>query len=185
MSISKKNIRKGIRGNLKKKTEEEKAKKSKIIEKRLFSSLEYKKARAVMFYVSKEDEVDTRGMIKDALEQGKEVAVPYLEDETKHIIASRLKNERHLELGPYGIYHTKKDENFKEIPLDRIDLVVVPGVAFDEDNNRLGRGEGCYDRFLEKLPPRIPTIGLCFDFQKVMSLPRDSHDFPVSKVITD
>ena len=185
MSISKNNIRKGIRSNLKKTAKEEKAKKSKIIEKRLFSSLEYKKARAVMFYVSKEDEVDTRGMIKDALEQGKEVAVPYLEDETKHIIASKLKNERHLELGPYGIYHTKKDENFEEIPLDRIDLVVVPGVAFDENNNRLGRGKGYYDRFLSKLPVDKVTVGLAFDFQIVRNLPKDSHDISVSIVLTN
>ena len=71
------------------------------------------------------------------------------------------------------------------VDAERIGLVIVPGVAFDIKNGRLGRGKGYYDRFLEKLPPGKTTIGLAFDFQIVKDLPKDSHDIPVSKVITD
>ena len=63
-------------------------------------------------------------------------------------------------------------------------MVVVPGVAFDKKNNRLGRGKGYYDRFLKMLPFSTPTIGLAFDFQIVENLPvKEPHDVPVSQVI--
>ena len=125
-------------------------------------------------------------MIDEALKSGKKVVVPRVVSETKEIIASEIDDaKKDLELGPYGIYHPRKDVRLEEIPLEEIDLVIVPGVAFDEENNRLGRGEGYYDRFLKKLPDRIPTIGLCFDFQRINYLPKDSHDIPVSKVITN
>ena len=67
---------------------------------------------------------------------------------------------------------------------DDIDLIVVPGVAFDKKNIRLGRGHGYYDRFLSGLPKRTKTIGLAFDFQVLEDLPQDPHDVPVSTIIT-
>ncbi len=186
MNKLKEEIRKEILNELKKQKKEERRHKSEIIKKKLFSSERFKKARVVMFYVSRDEEVNTRGMIGDALKIGKKVVVPYSVSETKEIIASELIDARKdLELGPYGIYQPRKDTHLRKIPLGEIDLVTVPGVAFDEKNNRLGRGKGYYDRFLKKLPPGIETIGLCFDFQLVNYLPQDSHDFPVSKVISN
>ena len=70
-------------------------------------------------------------------------------------------------------------------PLDEIDLSIIPGVAFDKKNHRLGRGAGYYDRFLSSLPRKIPSIGLAFDFQIVASFPLQEHDVPVSRVITN
>jgi 5-formyltetrahydrofolate cyclo-ligase len=59
----------------------------------------------------------------------------------------------------------------------------VPGLAFDKKGNRLGRGKGCYDRFLKRLPKKIPTIGLAFDFQILPKIPAKTHDISVNKVI--
>ncbi len=186
MDKLKEEIRKEIFSKLKKQEKEERAHKSQIIKKKLFSSGKFKKARVMMIYVSRDEEVNTRGMIDDALKIGKRVVVPYSVSETKEIIASELIDaKKDLELGPYGIYQPGKGASFRKIPLDEIDLVIVPGVAFDEEKNRLGRGKGYYDRFLKKLPPGIETIGLCFDFQLVDYLPQDSHDFPVFRVITN
>jgi 5-formyltetrahydrofolate cyclo-ligase len=67
----------------------------------------------------------------------------------------------------------------KEVPLEDIDLIIVPGIAFDKKNVRLGRGHGYYDRFLCALPNKTRTVGLAFDFQVVEHLPQDSHDIPV------
>ena len=178
-------IRKEILDKLRKQSASEKSRKDRIIEKRLFSCVEFKKSHAVMFYVSKEEEVNTHRMIKEALATGKRVAVPYSVSETRQIIASELKDpKKDLEIGPYGINQPRKD-TLREMPLEDIDLVVVPGVAFDEKNNRLGRGKGYYDKFLKELSPGTLTIGLCFDFQIVKDLPKEAHDFPVLKVVTN
>ena len=65
-------------------------------------------------------------------------------------------------------------------------MVIVPGLAFDKHNNRLGRGAGYYDRFLSTLPTDIPTVGLAFDFQIIDRLPQQKeHDIPVSHVLVN
>ena len=64
-------------------------------------------------------------------------------------------------------------------------MVVVPGIAFDRSGHRLGHGRGYFDRFLSTLPDKVPTIGLCFDFQRVAALPHEPHDHPVDAVLTN
>ena len=177
-------IRKHIKNIISSHSMLEKAQKSAIIKDRLFNEEEFKRARVVMFYVSLHDEVDTLVMIDEALKTGKRVAVPVILKEEKRLIAGEIHNRlEDLESQHFGIYQPRHDR-VKEIPLDDIDLVVVPGVAFDRKNIRLGRGHGYYDRFLSGLPKRTKTIGLAFDFQVLEDLPQDPHDVPVSKIIT-
>jgi 5-formyltetrahydrofolate cyclo-ligase len=64
-----------------------------------------------------------------------------------------------------------------------IDLVIVPGIAFDKKGNRVGRGKGCYDAFLKKLPKDTPSIGLAFDFQILPAVPSTPADVTVEKVL--
>lgn len=178
-------IRKEILSKLRLLSPEENSRKSEIIKQKLFSMKEFNKSRVVMFYVSMKDEVNTWDMLKEALKIGKRVAVPCTASETDEIIPAEIKDpEKELEIGKYGIYQPGKD-SINKIPLDNIDLVIVPGVAFDEEKYRIGRGKGYYDRFLSRVSSRTVTIGICFDFQVVKSLPRKPHDLPVSKVITD
>lgn len=181
----KKIIRKEILEKLYKQSLEEIGLKSLEIKDKLFSSSMFNKAHTVMFYVSREEEVETHGMIKEALEKGKRVAVPYSVVETNSIIASLISDpKKDLEKGPFGIFEPRKD-SLKLVPLEEIDLIIVPGVAFDEKNYRLGRGKGYYDRFLKSLPSRSVAIGICFDFQRLKSIPVEPHDVPVSLVITN
>ncbi|MCM8760536.1 MAG: 5-formyltetrahydrofolate cyclo-ligase [Candidatus Omnitrophica bacterium] len=162
----------------------EKAAKSDIIKNKLFNEEEFKKAKVVMFYVSLKDEVNTISMIDETIKMGKKVCVPVILKEDKRLVAGEIKDrEKDLERQHFGIYQPKAG-HVREVPLDDIDLVVVPGVAFDRNNVRLGRGHGYYDRFLCGLPEKTKTIGLAFDFQVVEHLPKDSHDIPVSKIIT-
>jgi 5-formyltetrahydrofolate cyclo-ligase len=88
-----------------------------------------------------------------------------------------------LETGPYGVKQPA-DDPAKTLAHDCLDIVIVPGVAFDRKNHRLGRGGGYYDRFLGSLPAHVRTVGLAFDFQVVDSLPfQAEHDVPVSCVL--
>ena len=176
-------IRTHIREKLNSHSELEKTKKSGIIKDRLFNEQAFKEARVVMFYVSLKDEVSTMSMIDEAIKIGKRVCVPVIIKEEKRLIAGEIKNRvADLERQHFGIYQPRAG-HVKEVPLEDIDLIVVPGIAFDKKNVRLGRGHGYYDRFLCAVPNKTRTVGLAFDFQVVEDLPQDSHDIPVWKTI--
>ena len=177
-------IRKQIKSKFREYSPLEKSRKSGIIKDKLFNEEEFKKSKVVMFYVSLKDEVDTCFMIDEALKAGKRVCVPVILKEEKKLIAGEIHNRlEDLESQHFGIFQPRQDR-VKEVPLDDIDLVVVPGVAFDKKNIRLGRGHGYYDRFLSGLPKTTKAIGLAFDFQVLEDLPNDPHDIPVWKTIT-
>lgn len=177
-------IRREIKERIRAVSELEKAEKSAIIKARLFKEEAFKKAHVVMFYVSLKDEVNTYSMIDEAIEAGKKVCVPVILKEDKRLIAGHITDRQaDLEKQHFGIYQPREGR-VREVPLEDIDVVVVPGVAFDRHNVRLGRGHGYYDRFLCGLSAKTKTIGLAFGFQLVDHLPRDSHDVPVTKTIT-
>lgn len=183
MRKSKAQIRKEVSEKLNNQAREEVLKRSEIIRKKLFSLPEFKKSKFVMLYASKDDEVNTGKMVGEALKMGKRVALPRCTS-LKGIVPKEIRNTHtDLEKGIYGIHQPRKGQ--KNIDLEKINLVVVPGVAFDRKNRRLGRGKGYYDRFLKKLPRNKISVGLAFDFQIVKNLPEGSHDVPVSKVITN
>ena len=177
-------IRKHIKEKLNSHSELEKTQKSGIIKDRLFNEKAFEEAKVVMFYVSLKDEVNTISMIDGAIKIGKRVCVPVIIKEEKRLIAGELKNRiADLERQHFGIYQPKAG-HVKEVPLEDIDLIIVPGIAFDKKNVRLGRGHGYYDRFLCAVPNKTRTVGLAFDFQVLEDLPQDSHDIPVWKTIT-
>lgn len=158
---------------------------SRKIQEKLLGSEEFKAGSLIMTYVSLPAEVDTHYLNKTALEEGKRVAVPYLDPGDRSMTVVEITSMDRLEKGPFGIYQPKEGL-FKKISLKEIDLIVVPAIAYDRKNIRLGRGKGYYDRFLSS--PELSsskTIGLAFQFQVLDSLPSDLHDKPVLRVITD
>ena len=158
--------------------------KSRVIRKKLFETPEFKRAHTILFYASFDGEVETFEMMRKALKLNKKIALPIVMRQSKKLIPSRINHLEGLKKGPYGI--SEPVSNGDVIDSADIDLVVVPGVAFDKTNHRLGRGAGYYDRFLRKLPIGTPTVGIGFDFQLVERLPHlQSHDVPVSFVITN
>lgn len=181
----KRKIRKEILEKLKSQNKEKVLEKSAVVKKRLFESEEFKKAGCVVFYVSMANEVSTHEMIDESIQMGKVIGVPVVIKGEKDLTISQISDRiRELENGPYGLSQPKAAE-IKPISYDDMDLVLVPGVAFDKDNNRLGRGKGYYDRFLTKLPKHAITIGVCFDFQVIESVPRLPHDIPVRMFLTN
>lgn len=133
-----------------------------------------------MFYVAFGGEVETKEMIKEAQNSGKIIAVPVCRKHRMSLRPCLLDEHARLKKGPYGISEPAVEECLR---LADLDLVIVPGVAFDKKGNRLGRGKGYYDRFLARLPQRTASLGLAFDFQILPSLPAQRHDIAVSKVL--
>ncbi|NQT95191.1 MAG: 5-formyltetrahydrofolate cyclo-ligase [Candidatus Omnitrophica bacterium] len=177
-------IRKEILAKLRSLDEKERSISCIEIKGRLFVDNDFKKAESIMFYISKDYEVDTWSMIEDALKLGKRIIVPVTDVAKKSLILSEITGLKgQLQKGPYGIYEPKK-ESMKAVKIEDIDMVVVPGIAFDKKGNRIGHGGGYFDRFLKNLPKKIPTIGLAFSCQIVDRIKTLSWDIPVTKVIT-
>ena len=182
---AKEKIRKEILLRLRKQKEEDRRHKSLLILKKLFALVEFKRAKTVLFYASFDGEVETLEMMEQALTLGKKIALPNIHTKNKEIIPTYVNDlQEDLILGPYGIQQSRHHPALG-VELDEIDLSIVPGIAFDRDNYRLGRGAGYYDRFLVRLSKHIPSIGLAFDFQIVSRLPRQEHDIPMTKVISN
>lgn len=147
---------------------------------------EFKVSQTILFYCSFDGEVETFEMMRHASQIGKRIALPVIIKEKKRIVPTLIEHiDADLREGHYGIKAPLHDKA-RELKLSELDMVVVPAVAFDKNNNRLGRGGGYYDRFLGELPSHIPTVGLAFDFQVVDIIPGLSdHDIPVSHVIVN
>jgi len=157
--------------------------KSNRIKKRLFEQDEFRKAQTILFYVSYGSEVYTHDMIKESLSEGKNVVVPYSDTEKRTLILSELHSWNELSVGSYNILEPKK-ENIKEVTVDAIDMIVVPGVAFDSSGRRIGHGFGYYDKLLGG-STHAPSIGLAFELQIVDAVPTEEHDVAVGKIITE
>lgn len=160
---------------------------SSIVQKKVLSEKDFLKAECVMMYVSRGTrEVQTDILMNKALKMGKKVVLPITLYRKRDIIPVYLKDlKRGLIKGLYGIYEPVMSYNEKPAKLEDIDLVIVPGLAFDKNNNRLGHGHGYYDNFLRHLPQHISTIGLGFSFQLFKAIPVTPDDVSLTKVITE
>lgn len=157
--------------------------KSKQIKKRLFAMDKFEQASTILFYVSYDNEVYTHDMIKEGISNRKNVIVPISDKENRRLILSKLESLDDLDYGAYGILKPKK-ERVKKVSLDMIDLIIVPGVGFDEQGYRVGHGKGYYDDLLRN-SKKASHIGLAFEAQIVKKIPTEDHDLPVHKIITE
>ena len=157
--------------------------KSKKIEKNLFELDGFKNAESILFYISYGNEVFTHDMIKGCLKMGKNVIVPISDVESKKLTLSRLDDWKDLEKGAYNILEPR-EETIQEVSVFDMDLVIVPGVGFDEHGCRIGHGEGYYDCLLRDSTNAI-HIGLAFEKQIVDEIPIEEHDIPVDIIITE
>lgn len=134
----------------------------------------------IVAYYSLPDEVDTHGFIDWLIAEGKTVYLPkVISDED--MVLCRYTGAESLCEGVFGIMEPVGEELLAD---EAIDVVLVPGMAFDGEGNRLGRGKGYYDRFLKLLTnPRPKLIGVCFDFQKVDMVPTEPTDVKVDVVV--
>lgn len=136
-----------------------------------------REARVVLAYYSLPDEVDTHVLIDELVAEGKTVLLPKVLDDTTMELRRYTGPQDLCE----GAYHVMEPVGMPFTDLTQIDVALIPGIAFDAQGHRLGRGKGYYDRFLSLV--NTQTIGVCFDFQKVAEVPVDAHDVAVDKVV--
>jgi len=145
----------------------------------------YKNANNVMLYISFGKEVTMKPIIDDLQNRGKRVFIPVTVPATKALIVSELKSyEDDLVVGHFGIMEPK-EEALRPVEPSILDLVIVPGVAFDKNGYRIGYGGGYYDRFLPRLPEKTTTISLAFEMQLIDKIPTSQYDLPVQYIITE
>ena len=135
-------------------------------------------ANTLLLYYSLPDEPYTHTLIRHLAMQGKRILLPVVTSENTMILRE-YNGKQSLRKGHLGIMEPIGNEF---TAYEEIDAAVVPGVAFDTYGNRLGRGKGYYDRFLQPLP-YIYKIGVCFDFQKLSHIPTDKNDVRMEEVL--
>jgi len=179
-SLTKAEIRSKILLRLKTQKEEDRNRKSTIIKDKLLRNKVFKKAKIIMFYIAFGGEVNTKEMIREAQKTGKLICVPVYRKDKETMQPAIFEDHAKLKKGPYGVLEPVIEVMLK--PED-LDLVIVPGLAFDKQGKRLGRGKGCYDRFLRTLSKKASSIGLAYDFQILPLVPTAKHDCSVHNII--
>lgn len=151
-----------------------------LIQRRLLETTEFQGAAVVALYSPILNEVFTEELFRAARQAGKVVAYPRVRGEGLEFIATAEADDlRH------GAFNVLEPIGERTIPLDALDLVVVPGVAFDRGGHRLGYGKGYYDRVLHPKGGGRLLIGLCFELQLVDALPAEAHDVAMDLLITE
>jgi len=173
-------------GAARRKRQRDKERLSQRIFERLFALPEYRRAGSVMFYVDVGDEVRTKWGISQALRNEKRVVVPYCCGERLELF--RLLSLHELAAGTFGVPEPVAELRSlpsRRVEPEQLDLIIVPGVAFDRRGARLGRGKGYYDRFLAIVPAGTPLIAPAFECQIMPEIPTLPHDVLMDKVVTE
>jgi 5-formyltetrahydrofolate cyclo-ligase len=156
---------------------------SAFIVQRLVELEAFRRAATVMLYLSVRNEVDTTSAVARCLNDGKRVALPRMDYEHKRIVPYWVTDlTSQLVLGRMDLIEPDPAKT-EVVELDELELVVVPGLAFDRRGYRIGWGRGYYDAFLPLLGAR--RVGLAYAFQLVEALEHDGHDVPMDYVVTD
>lgn len=158
--------------------------KSESIYQKIINSDFYKKSHNIFIFVSYGSEVDTHRIIKHSLNIGKRICVPKVINKDQGMKAVEIISWTDLSESYKGILEPELREN-NVVNEEEIDLVVVPGVAFDHKGGRLGYGGGFYDRFLLKLSKKCKIAAIAYKEQIVNDIPMDEHDVKINCIITD
>ena len=178
-------IRKELLKRLLSLTKEEIKRRSKNVENKLSELPIYKTAKVIMVYYPLSGEVDILDKIRRDT-GNKRFCFPVMDLKAKNLRIFECANlDGDFILGPWAVMQpdTKKT---KEVDIKEIDMVIVPGLAFDRQRNRLGRGAGFYDRFLKNITPPAKKVGIAFEFQILENLPANlSWDQKVDTIVSE
>jgi 5-formyltetrahydrofolate cyclo-ligase len=182
--MQKNDLRNQMRAMLAKITPEQRHARSLDVCHQLQDTPEFRRAETIMLFLSMEQEVETSTLVLQAWKEGKTVALPRVRWAEREIEPVAIKS---LETSANPAAQGLRDPvGGTPISLARIDLVAVPGLAFDRRGYRLGRGKGFYDRFLSQKDFQGQRIALCFQEQLLDSLlPVEPHDVPMNMIVTD
>jgi len=168
---------------LKQQGEDDRRRKSEAIRRKVLRLAAFRRARTVCCYVALPYEVQTRRLIEEMLSIGKRVVIPVSQPRTRRLGLSEVHDlDSELAKGPHGVLEPVTSAR-RPVPRHRVDLYVVPGLAFDRQGHRLGHGYGYFDRLLGSIPKTIPAVGLAYAFQLVDRVPTHPHDRVVQTVL--
>ena len=173
--MDKKELRAQIKALKKQHTKEELLEQSQLILNKLENNKSFIDAKIVMLYSSLPDEVNTHAFLEKWRDEKRIILPTVVGDD---IIPVELKKDTDFAIGDFNILEPQNEEYTGDY-----DLIVVPGVAFDRNGNRIGRGKGYYDRFLCKHLD-VKRIGICFDFQLVDEVPTEDNDIKMDDVVS-
>lgn len=173
--MDKKELRSHIKTLKKQHSKEQLLEQSKLILNKLENNRHFIEAKNVMLYSSLPDEVHTHDFLEKWRDEKRIILPTVVGDD---IIPVELKKDTDFAVGDFNILEPQNEEYTGDY-----DLIVVPGVAFDKNGNRIGRGKGYYDRFLCK-HLNVARIGICFDFQLVDEVPTEENDIKMNDVIS-
>lgn len=149
----------------------------------LFEQPEYRSAEIMMVYLALPQEADTTRIVLQAWQDGKRVLAPQVSWESHAMIPIEIRNlDTDVARTDFGLREPIRGQ---PIPISLIDLVIVPGLGFDSDGNRLGRGRGFYDRFLGRPEFKGITCGFAMEDQVVEAIPANPHDVRVDMLVTE
>lgn len=152
-----------------------------------YESKYYKEAEKIFIYISYDSEINTKVIINKALKDKKKIYVPRTEFKTRHMDAVEIISLDNLIESKYGILEPSIAES--HIDPSELDLIVVPGVAFDRNGGRMGYGAGFYDRYFKKINKenmnKIIKLALAYEFQMLDKVPMNAQDVPVDFIITE
>ena len=181
ISESKNALRKEIRLRLKAMTPEQRATASGRACALLEQQAAWKRASLIFFYAPLPEELDIWPLLGDSLAAGKTVALPRFDSATQRYVACQIQDlAKDLHHGQFGIREAAG--HCAPVVSNRLDLILVPGVAFDLQGRRLGRGKGFYDQMLATV--RGTTCGVAFDEQIVDTIPVEPHDVHLNCILT-
>ena len=166
-------------------SESQVAEKTMAIEARLFEFANFLEAKIALLYVNGEYEVQTEKIIKRSYDYNKIVVLPAFDPEKFEMNLMKVDHfAKELTPGPRNVLEPDP-ELCKTVPMERIDIAIIPGLAFDEKGGRIGSGLGYYDRLIPKLAITTRKVALTFEEQIVPQIPMESHDKHVDIIITD
>ncbi len=164
---------------------EEISAKTRAIEERLFDFANFIEAKIPLLYVSAPGEVDTGSILKRSAKDRKIIILPHFGNEKLKLRLMKVDDlGKDMKVGSNGI-SGPDPQRCKTVPVECVDIAVIPGIALDEKGGRLGPGTGNYDRLIPKLPITTRKVALAFEEQILSQVPMESHDKYVDIIITD
>jgi len=141
---------------------------------------DFRRANRILFYLSFDNEVETKTLVRELLEKKEKTIIITKIENSKDLALHKISSYEDLQPGPYGILEPAIGS---PVRLEDVDLIIVPGIAFDNDGNRVGYGKGYYDELLKT--SRAKNVALAYDFQIVPAIPAKEHDIPMDIIITE
>ncbi|KAF6273297.1 methenyltetrahydrofolate synthetase [Rhinolophus ferrumequinum] len=191
VSCAKRNLRAELKQRLRAISAEERLRQSRLLTQKVIAHSQYQKCKRISIFLSMPDEIETEEIIKDIFQRGKTCFIPRYRFQSNHMDMVKLASPEEISSLPktsWNIHQPGEDEDREEaLSTGGLDLIFMPGLGFDKQGNRLGRGRGYYDAYLKRCVQhqhsKPYTLALAFSEQICLQVPMDENDMKVDEVL--